>query len=204
MTSSKLPYVGVLDDRKIPQDTEFIERYFTTGIIEYPDPTYTLLELGLWHTYLSSTFLNGWINYTKPLAARLVTRYQGHAANREAAEKMNAGEFGFHTDLGKLGDDVFLLCYSEIDPRKHVVPKDVVLRTYWLFWFDCDVSDCCIGRFQTETEEDQLVMEFEAWAEEMSQEYSRRYSGNEDCTENRDGKPSLMIETSMIKGWISF
>lgn len=204
MKENGVPHVGVIDDRLL-SDKGFIEQCFPLGEVEYPKITYTMLELGLWHTYISSTFLEGWINYVKPLAARLITRYRDHTSNFKQSEKFNAGEFGVHTRLRDLGDDVLLLAYSEINPKKDYIDEDHPAgKTYWLFWFDCDVSDCCIGRFRTDIPEDQLVNEFEVWAEEMSQDYSHTYSGNEDCEENRGGRPSLMLDPAKFKGWLSW
>jgi len=93
------------------QFTDFPRKYFDGYDLEYPDPTQTMLELGLWHTYISSTFLNGWINYVKPIAASLITRYQGHSKNLEQVQKFHGREtpdFGGHTVLGNFGDDVLL------------------------------------------------------------------------------------------------
>jgi len=186
--------------------TGFLDKYFPDGSIQYPNPTLTMLEVGLYHTYLSSTFLNGWINYVTPLGASLITRYRAHSKNLDVAAKFHDPEnvdFRHHTRLSLLGDDVVILACSEPD-EKHQFLELPPEKTYWLFWFDCDVSDCEIGRFRTTIPEPQLLEEFHEWAEQSSQGLSDEYSGNDNCQENRGGTPAIKLDVSRLNGWISF
>lgn len=210
MSSKDRYFAELVKKDKPPVETkkfkDFPSSYLKNGSLDYPDPTQTLLELGLWHTYLSSTFLNGWINYVTPIAASMITRYQGHSKNLEQVQKFhdpNDPEFKGHTNLGRFGDDVLLLgCSNPTD--KHFFIEPPPEKTYWLFWFDCDVSDCCIGRFRTDVPEEQIIADFREWANDLSLELSQGYSGNDCCEENQDSKPALHLDVKHFSGWISF
>ena len=111
-----------------------------------------LLPLGQWHDYISTTFLNGWINYVKIRSAWCINRYRTEPgepeALREAVRKFNE-EPSYHTDFGELRDDVLILAKAG--------------KAWWVFWFDQDCSDSSIGRFRTEDPEGHVIRAFEEW-----------------------------------------
>jgi len=138
----------------------FVETYFKTTI-EYPrnilaDP----LPMNTLREYISSTFLDGFINYVEIKKAFVIGRYtkwdeepdndihiMEPAGSREwktfkpktkleAFNLLTEKDRVFHSNLDTaFSDDVLLLAKD----------SDV-----WVFfWYDRDCSDSCIGRFQT-------------------------------------------------------
>jgi hypothetical protein len=170
----------------------FIDRYFEFSQ-EYPDVIGVMMQPGVYQKYVSSTFLNGWINYVEIKQAWLITRYQPHSANKQAVEQFNADP-PVHVDLGKtFGDDVLVLAQEEHHPT-----------FWWVFWFDHDVSDCCIGRFESVESEEIIAADFARWAQERSLDMSKDYSGNEGLEENNSGWPASELDVSKFRGWVGF
>lgn len=87
--------------------------------------------------HISHTYLNGLINYTKPVKAFLTFEY--NYDNKEDTLKrlseMTSHDW-FHTNLGILEDSVVVI--GELD------------NSYVVFIYDCDVSECCIYRISNE------------------------------------------------------
>lgn len=115
----------------MPEDLEYPHDIAERGV-----PNNTL------YSYVSTTFLNGYINYVQWCYGMLIERYsrfdeeklkhlldywaaQPHSDYREAP--VEAGE-----RLDVL-DDVWILGQTK--------------NCWWFFWSDMDVSDSCIGRF---------------------------------------------------------
>lgn len=145
--------------------------------IEYPElANGEILPLGVRHDYVSSSFLNGFVNYVKPVSARVIGRYQDRtkSAERIAAWKKNPPA---HAELRIIGDDVLLLAKAAD-------------RAWWFFWFDCDVSDCCIGRFKTNDADADVIEKFTRCADFQSKE--------------NIGTDSLELPIDLLRGWISF
>lgn len=155
---------------------------------DYRDPTTMSLETSLdpnefgdgpspgWRiNYISSTFLNGWINYVKPIKSYVVYRYYENGRDKliENIQKVN----GCH-DLSKYGDDVLVLAKDDTGD-------------YWYFWFDNDTSDCQIGRFKTESKT--VVEDFTEFVKDAA-EYLKSYHKND----------PLYMEIDVKKSWSSF
>ncbi len=176
------------------------EEYFS-GSIQYPNPTETMLEPGILHEYLSSTFLTGWINYVKITAAFLITRYRKHSVNAEAADRFNERPEKLdyhHTDVGDAPrDDVLILAKS-------------TSGHWWFFWNDRDCSDCMIGRFMTPDKDTEVIQSFAEYANERSLDLSKQYAGrceqnpDEDTSENKEGMPALELYPHCFGGWVRF
>lgn len=81
------------------------------------------------YSYISSTFLDGVINYVKPIKAVMIERYDNND-NTEVVAEFNKEH---HSKLAALPDDVLIAAQTKND--------------YWFFWYDKDCSDCFIGRF---------------------------------------------------------
>lgn len=182
----------------MPRRDDFISKHF--DCIDYPDPVATMMEPGILQRYVSSTFLNGWINYVTPIKAFLITRYRPHSQNvKDLAEFKKAPPF--HSRLEKaFHDDILLLARHPV--RDWTAPSGRFTNEYWFFWFDRDVSDCQIGRFHTDEPVKDVIDSFAAYAEETSQELSKSYAS--DTSENKVGAPALEIGPSFIRGWVSF
>lgn len=129
--------------------SDFSDRFDAS--IDYPNLTgqAALLPLGVLHCYVSSTFLNGWINYVTPVRAYLRTRYQTHEVNERDVAAFRESKH-VHADLGTMfSDDIDILARDDAG-------------CWWYFGFDQDVSDCVIGRFQTDAREDVVIRDFDA------------------------------------------
>ena len=162
------------------------------------------MQTGTQYSYISSTFLDGWINYVKILDAYLVTRYRPHSKNKQAAKLFNDGGH-FHTELSKLGDDVFILAEDPCTCRNGCVCKSPYhYSKKWFFRYDCDVSDCSIGIINPYDSFETNKELFGKYANKYSLYNSKGYSDNEGFDENSVGWPALRLNAQQFKGWISW
>lgn len=136
---------------------------------EYADPTckedVDISSTGWCINYISSTFLNGWVNYSKPLSAFVVHRYHDHVVElRQSVEKFHK-EAPIHVDLNQFGDDVLILSKDKSG-------------NFWYFHFDQDVSDCSIGKFSSDMSDSDTIKCFEEFVKEYA-ENVKNYHGGE-------------------------
>lgn len=164
--------------------------------VDYPEPAIDPFPLGTLYCYVSQTLLDGMINYIDIKAAYLITRYQSHSRNiASAGAFLEAG--AIHSRLGSMGDDLLILGRPEGS------------MTWWFFWYDCDVSDCQMGRFDFFGVEDELLRRFHEFAEWRSWQLSDSYSGSsgregDSLLENKGHKPAIPIDPNSFKGWLSW
>lgn len=133
----------------------FIKKYFET-VESYPSKETLLnrLQDDVLFEYVSSTYLYGFVNYTSVQKAYLMGRYRDWN-ELESGEKFTKQQ-KFDAFLSKrnsswnffqFDDDVIILAKCGI---------------HWvLFWFDCDTSDCCGGKFHTLTPDETVIKDFE-------------------------------------------
>lgn len=162
-----------------------IKDYFHEEV-EYPnDIAENPLPLGRLLSYVSSTFLNGFINYVLPIEAAILNRYvpldwvmdealegktyQEPAGSfkwksfpsgilkKELIELLTQPNRLASADLGLFDDDIVLLATAKTDPT-----------IYYFFWFDQDVSDCQIGRFHTSDDVEVVREKFDKFVENLS------------------------------------
>lgn len=193
--------------RQQVSDASFLG-YFEDSI-EYPrNVASNPIPMNTLWTYISSTFLNGFINYVEVVDAQLLNRYhqmdeyfnsaedgpfaQYHDGNgwvtppdnlskRALFDLYTQSKNSFHPKLNCFGDDVLILGRCKNDGNEEIKGM------YMFFWFDQDVSDCCIGRFQTDDEESAVIEKFHTYANKYL-----KYDA-----------PSP-IPISFFKGWLSF
>lgn len=147
--------------------------YFYKGMIEYPrDIAENPIPWEVFWEYVSSTFLDGFINYCTILDAYIINRYNSPEENKQNYEKIKT-ENPFHLKFSKLNDDVLILGKL----------KD----GYIFFWFDRDVSDCCIGKFRTHHTKEVVHQKFIEYVESI----------------NKFDTPTK-IDNSILKGWLSW
>jgi len=176
---------------------------------EYPSPSESMLPLGMCYHFISTTFLNGWINYVKIISAQLISRYQDYQMNlmnlskTESLSKTTA----FDLDIGKyFGDDVLILAKTK---NPHIIVKSCILcgnpdsvenkegYTWWFFRYDKDCSDASIGRFETEDTDEAVIYSFKEFANELSYDKESRYGSK------NSGHPAIELPLKIFKGWIS-
>lgn len=170
---------------------EFIDKYFENGTIEFPrNIAFNPLPWGSYWEYVSSTFLNGFINYVEIKKAFLLARYTHwneqldmsvsvreppedfkptpwvnfSGTKEEVYQQLTMKGAVYHSKLDvDFQDDVLIL--ARIVDDEALVARQFSGETPWiLFWFDRDGSDCCIGRFLTGEPEDKVLADFEAHA----------------------------------------
>ena len=124
--------------------------------IEYPDNEELLTgpSEGVDYVYVSNTYLNGFINYVDIISGYMIRRYSiGEDYDWDKKCKnvdLLADEY--HTDISDSSkfDDVIILAESE--------------KYYWIFWNDCDSSDCCIGKFnKSKIDKNDIEYEFKEY-----------------------------------------
>ena len=193
--------------------------YFDDNI-DYPNEVaHNPLPYGTVWCYISSTFLNGIINYVKPISCFVLDRYTADDENvgDRNFTLCNKGEFGkwhkwegtkkelikaittgekemYHTNMNCFGDDIALL--AEIETNE----EDGKGR-YMFFWFDCDVSDCCIGKFETTDTKEEVIQSMRNWLDESKEENEGKIveEGYDNGIVNYTELP-----ISFLKGWLKF
>lgn len=191
--------------------------YFDDNV-DYPNEVaHNPLPYGTVWCYISSTFLNAFINYVKPIKVYQLDRYECEDGTCEV-DYRDKGDYGAnwkkftgtkaelrklvldekiqftHTKLHLFSDDIALL--AEIENNE----EDSKGR-YMFFWFDCDVSDCCIGKFETTDTKEEVIQAMVNWLEEAKEENKGKIvepnydNGIVNYTE---------LPISFLEGWLKF
>ena len=173
--------------------------------VDYPalNGNTEILPVGTLYNYVSSTFLNGFVNIAgKPIAAfgiflyndvdgqsQMPVQYREPAnsfiwqrtseqmTRREVFELVTQPGRVVHTDLGMIDCNVMILMRSGDN-------------VYWSFDYDQDVSDCSIGRFKSDLSEEELIKIFRNRAEGLAESHQVR--------------EVFEIPLSFFTGWIKF
>jgi len=146
---------------------------------EFPKIGMDILPMGTDYVYVSCTFLNGFINYVKPLKAFVLGRYHGWDEELDSPNEIHIqdppGSRQWVKPSLKTKDEFFkaltvpgAVAHSKLDTD---FQDDVLILAkseenhkgewcYFYFWYDRDSSDCCIGRFQTTDDEEVVVSKF--------------------------------------------
>lgn len=178
--------------------------------IEYPSfKAHNILPYGVLWEYVSSTFLNGFVNYVTPVKIFQIDRYTPESEELKANYVHNLGddwqEFVgtksdlrklvvegkarfCHTQLGIFRDDIMIL--AEIEDG-----EDEGEDRYMFFWYDSDISDCSIGRFETTDKKEEVIQSFVNWLDRLKTEPT----GGEAIIRNYTDLP-----LSFWQGWVSF
>ncbi len=168
-------------------------------------------------TYISSTFLNGFINYVKPIGCYVVNRYtreeddisdRGFYLRTKGDSKWShfkgikrelidiiVSELRevYHTDLSCFGDDIIIVAeVSDYDYNGETEGK------YIFFWFDMDAPNCSIGKFQTKDSKEEILKSVENW---LTEEFIVN-KNHEAKHEDSNGYHKLPL--SFLRGWIKF
>lgn len=187
--------------------------YFNENI-DYPsDVALNPIPYGTVWNYISSTFLNGFVNYVKPIACFVLDRYaeDNELVGERNFTVCNKGEFGKwhkwegtkkeliesivnetkemgHTKLDCFGDDIVILAEIETDK-------------YMFFWYDMDCSDCSIGRFETTEPKEKIINSVVNWLEREKMDNNGKIvtDGFDNGIVNYHKLP-----ISFLEGWVSF
>lgn len=193
--------------------------YFHSNV-DYPkNMVHFPIPYGTMWAYISSTYLNGFINYVRPISVFVLDRYTpkdeditdrknnlydagGYkkyynfvGTKGELIDKVVKETVKFtHTNLDCFGDDIIILAEVDNDETD-------CLGRYIFFWFDYDVSDCCIGKFETVDTVEQVKESVLNWLNH-NKEINKHYkidgildNGILDYTE---------LPLSFLNGWLKF
>lgn len=172
-----------IDDRFMSENSDFMD-YFTREE-EYPQNVVSrLLPMNTMWWYISSSFLNGFINYVDVIDAHLLDRYvaRDEMLNADSLCSYNDGEkwvtptepmpkqawfelyvkSKYASNLGAFRDDILLLGRAKSEEDENV---------YVFFWFDHDVSDCGIGRFSADAKESEadVIRRFQKYVKDFAE-----------------------------------
>ena len=171
--------------------------------IEYPtDVCDNLLPYNTVLSEVSTTLLDGFINYVTPLKCILIDDYvniddeiekdRAHVSDkkdrfnyyyfkgtkRELIAGINSGVIQItHTNLHMFGDDIILL-------------TKIANGKYMWFWYRMS-GRCDVGRFKTTDSENEIIESINNWLNEMKEEGRIK------------GYSNLNIR-NFLEGWISF
>lgn len=109
---------------------------------EYPDNVAERgVPQGMFYEYISSSFLDGFVNYVEIFAAYVLQ--PPNAALSEYKKDIEKALNNAHTKFRDFGlIDVILLAETE--------------NSFWIFWYDPDVSDCCIARCDKKVDKEEF------------------------------------------------
>jgi len=172
--------------------TNFIDKYFHNHE-DYPqDVCGNILPLGTQWSYISTTFLNGFINYVEIKSAWVLNRYQDwDDASHDNLVKVNImrepNNTGTWEDFIGTKREVYEILiqpgrtfHSKLDNdfKDDMIILSKISDNKWMFfWFDRDCSDSCIGRFETEETNEQVIKDFDEWASTLMMDEYKYDSG---------------------------
>lgn len=152
--------------------------YFENQVGYPKDIALNPLPLGTEYQYVSSDFLNGFINYVTIVKAHVLGRY--HAWDEELQEphtiSVQEGSFNWVKKECKTKDELYAaLTVKGATYHVHLdddFQDDVLILAeagktelgqvcYVFFWYDRDCSDCCIGRFATDDCKEEVIEIFD-------------------------------------------
>lgn len=207
-------------DYRSPNDFKYLDYG-----VEHPKIGGVILPLGIEYIDVSSSFLDGFINYYLPLRAYLLncsidwdttfekddipeilmsskapllhdakytvikSEYEGYNRLRFPTKRdiytatlKNAKYMETNTSISMFRDDVVILGKSRL-----------LSNEYMVFYYDTDVSNCCIGRFQTEDTQQEVIKEFDRYELYERPENRGYYNGQP--------KPLTM---DVFRGWLKW
>ncbi len=152
-------------------------KYFTDKI-DYPENELCadILPWNIEYSHISSTFLDGFINYVEIKKAFVIGRYSDWDTEldleREISVQKPAGSFTWTKIICKTKNALYkeltidgatLHAHLDTDFQDDVLilAKISNMDNGWIyFWYDRDCSDSCIGRFITDDDEKSVINEF--------------------------------------------
>lgn len=167
-------------------ESKIIFDYFDDNI-EYPKTIASdILPYGTLWEYVSFTLLNAFINHVDIIAGFVVDRYTKRDGKAELIESSIKKEK--HANLRIFNDDVIVL-------------GRIYSNKYMFFYFDYDVSDCMIGRFETDDDTEVIVQSIVNWLEECKV----RNTGYTMTEHTESGRIDYMqLPYEFFIGWLSY
>lgn len=185
-------------------DMDFLDKYFS-DFTDYSsdDFAYDPLPWGTFRSYVSTTFLNGFINYVDIESSFVLNRYHKWGEDYDGENKTikvqgPAGSFNWVDFSGDKNAIYNKLCEEGVTHHVKLdsdFGDDVIVLAkckgghegWYLFWFDRDCSDSGIGRFKTDLSDDEVLGDLKKWME----------------SDDFEHKPAKPIPLHYFQGWIS-
>jgi hypothetical protein len=148
--------------------------------------------------YVSSSFLNGLVNYVTEKRVFIINRYGLEPKDQNSSKYPPLDTAAVTKKYQELADKMA----ETHHPRLGTTDSDdaILFGTtedcYWIFWFDCDCSDCFIWRIYKETAE----CTYEQLIELFLQDLKDRYS---DWQHVWTYPEAVIVEIPKVSGWIS-
>lgn len=152
------------------------EKYFKEGIAKPGiKAAFDPIPIGVRYDYVPVSYLNGFVNYGTFLKAYAIGCYRdwndllGKLATVRIRENRwiskfcatPAELFDTVTEPGAVTNSELLEDFAtDVILLKKIVHKDYPVQ-YLFFWFDSYITECCIGRFETEDSEEIVIQEFD-------------------------------------------
>ncbi len=170
--------------------------YFEDSV-DYPDGVASdPIPYGTVWCYISSTFLNGFINYVEPIKVYQIDRY---TAENEIINGKTKAEW---RKLVLEGKDQSVHCNLRMFRDDIVILSNIGIGKYMFFYFDMDVSDCCVGRFETDDSEEEVAKSVVNWLEEQKEQNKKHIDIQPNTESGIVGYTELPL--SFLRGWLEF
>lgn len=157
-------------------------KYYTEQV-DYPRALQgEILPWGVEWNYIGHLVLAGFSLYAKPISLFMLERYSVWDALPEQDDYIHNLKFGFDTtkhtridtfnalveDITSKDGDISYHDLNSLDDDFLMLGKiNDCVNGYLTFWYDKDVSDCCIGRFKTEDSEEEVIAEFNRYVNSL-------------------------------------
>jgi len=179
------------------------------------------LPINTLYSYISSTFLNGFINYVTIKKAYCLNRYlapddlyMDHEDNIELKVQNPPGSFNWVSikeiiekpitkdKVVKLLNEPGRIHHSKLDNdfqddvlilgKPNNICDTIDGTMYYFFWFDRDCSECHIGRFVTKDCEGVVIEKFDKYVKELNEHNNPSETPNE----------AYVIQSHYFTGWL--
>lgn len=190
--------------------SDFYEKYFEDQINYPKHVVHEPLPIDTLWNYVSSDILNAFINHVKPIKWYAIDRYTNlnwvvdNKTKRDTIEGFISQQLKFpHTKLSMFNDDCIILAeydfqYNDWEYEDTEYQELIKMNHFIFFWFDCDTSDCSIGKFRTADSKEEVINNLESTLTAQS-------SGAEIIKNYDSGLSSYReIPVNLLSGWISF
>ena len=142
-------------------------KYFTEVLHEVPYKQDEVFPYGTLYEYVASWVLDGIVNYPEHVAGAVLAQYsEGTDVLSFSPSSQTVQELRKKVLAWNKEEDVWCgSLYELFDDNVALLSYEEETDAYWLFLYDCDSSDCSIGRFKTTDSREEVLNEFEEYLE---------------------------------------
>lgn len=136
-------------------------------------------DYGVIYMYVPHFILDGIVWSLQYLRCYVMCRYTQDDIQelQKRVSLFNKNEPKMHTELSYFEDDVFILGYED------------KTNSYWCIYYDCDTSDCVIGRLKIDClSKEDVIKDFDSYIQELP--------------EHTDIATTLSVDTNKLVGYV--